>query len=468
MTSKSGNKIKGEDIRAKVGHPIIDGDGHFLETRVVLWDYVKKIAGPEMAKRYSEDMEVPWKHQNVKPIFWGSPSGPNTIDRATAILPKLFKERLDEAGIDLGIIYTTAALPLMHQREDELRQVGHRALNTMYADLFREVSDRLIPSAVIPMWTPEEALAELDYAINELGHKAATFGTEVRRTPPEIEKEAPHLAKYAQKVYPVAVDALYDYDPVWQRCVDLKIPVACHTSSHPGGSLHDSPSSYVFNHLGGFATGANYFCRQMLMDGVTRRFPELNFAFLEGGAGWASQLYNDFFEHWEKRNVEFMRENLDPAKLDLDLLAEMADKYGDGIITAEGVTAEPKHNRMGGFVDYEIDEFARMEIKEGRDIIDLFVKPFYFGLRSRRRHERRRLRYTAQSLWPEAQRFLWFRYRALGRGRHDPMRAGSLRAGQEGVVLRRRLPRFHVYQSGHALRAAKSEFLQGNGARGRS
>ena len=29
--------------------------------------------------------------------------------------------------------------------------------------------------------------------------------------------------------------------------------------------------------------------------GVSRRFPALNFAFLEGGVGWACSLYNSIF-----------------------------------------------------------------------------------------------------------------------------------------------------------------------------
>jgi len=36
-------------IRKKIGHPIIDGDGHVVETPIVLLDYVKQIAGSEVA-----------------------------------------------------------------------------------------------------------------------------------------------------------------------------------------------------------------------------------------------------------------------------------------------------------------------------------------------------------------------------------------------------------------------------------
>ena len=123
-------KLSATEIRNKIGHPIIDGDGHVVETPIVLLDYVKQIAGSEVAARY-EKMGPWFRKREFKEIFWGMPSGPNSVDRATAMLPQLYAERLEEAGIDFGIVYSTAILPLMHQRVDELRQVGHRALNTM-------------------------------------------------------------------------------------------------------------------------------------------------------------------------------------------------------------------------------------------------------------------------------------------------------------------------------------------------
>jgi predicted TIM-barrel fold metal-dependent hydrolase len=372
--------LSAQDIRQKVGHPIVDGDGHVVETSAVILDYVKQIAGADVARQY-EQMGPWFGRRQHKEIFWGMPSGPNSLDRATAMLPKLYAERLEEAGIDFGICYSTAVLPLMHQNNDELRQVGHRALNTMLADMFRDVSDRLTPSAGIPMYSPEEAIAELDYVVNELGFKAATFGTEVRIAPPEVMEASPDLDDFVCAIYPVAMDSLHDYDPVWQRCLDLKIAVASHTAGRGTLGYRSSPTNYVFNHLGGFAESGDYFCRCLFLGVVTRRFPGLNFAFLEGGVGWASQLYNDLFEHWEKRNVDFMRENLDPSKLDVALIAEMAAQYGGDILTPDKVGQQPQRHRMGGVIagELEIDEFKACEISKEEDIADLFVKPFYFG-----------------------------------------------------------------------------------------
>ena len=66
----------------------------------------------------------------------------------------------------------------------------------------------------------------------------------------------------------------------------------------------------------------------MFLGGVTRRFPHLKFAFLEGGVGWACSLYADLIGHWKKRNPKSL-EDVDPANLDLPLLAELFQRYGD-------------------------------------------------------------------------------------------------------------------------------------------
>ena len=72
----------------------------------------------------------------------------------------------------------------------------------------------------------------------------------------------------------------------------------------------------------------------MFLGGVTRRFPDLRFAFLEGGVGWGCQLFCDLIEHWERRGAKGLQ-NMDPTKLNRQMLREMVDKYGYDDIAAE-------------------------------------------------------------------------------------------------------------------------------------
>ena len=85
-------------------------------------------------------------------------------------------------------------------------------------------------------------------------------------------------------------------------------------------------SNFMFNHIGHFAASAEGLCRSLLMGGITRRFPDLKFAFVEGGVGWARSLLSDSIGHWEKRTAEAL-ENYDPAKLDREMLLDLSERF---------------------------------------------------------------------------------------------------------------------------------------------
>jgi hypothetical protein len=125
----------------------------------------------------------------------------------------------------------------------------------------------------------------------------------------------------------LGLDSLYDYDPFWQRAVELEVAITTH-----GGSMtwpdRISPSNFVFNHIGHFANAGHSAAKAIFLGGVTRRFPDLHFAFLEGGVSWACQLLWDLESHWRKRNVKAMRNNLCPDRIDVDLLRTLYEQYG--------------------------------------------------------------------------------------------------------------------------------------------
>jgi predicted TIM-barrel fold metal-dependent hydrolase len=379
MTSHN-NGATGADIRAKLDHPVVDADGHMMECSFAVLDFVKQVGGPEIAARYEEILRSDSTGASRRAVWVGN-SGPASIDRATALLPKLFRARLDEAGIDFAVVYGTHALSVLQIGDDELRPVVYRAMNMLYADMFKGLSDRLTPVALIPMHDPDEAIAELDFAITELGLKAIVMNAMVSRPAPEVVAEAPHLAQYSMAPTSPAIDVGDRFDSVWAKCVELGVAPSCHNSFRGRGSTHGSPSNYVFNSIGSFGQGSEYFCRALFFGGVPKRFPELKFAFLEGGAGWASQLYNTMFEYWEKRNLEALKKNLDPAKLDVDLLVEMFEKYGNDYLTPERIRAEPHQSINSNlFVPAEeLDDFAPTGVGKSEDIRDIFDANFYFG-----------------------------------------------------------------------------------------
>ena len=380
MTGHHNSGLTGADIHAKLKHPVVDADGHMIETTFAILDFLKQVAGPDTAARYEVELNADMTSRGRRAVWVGN-SGPASIDRATAMLPRLFYERLDQAGIDFGIVYGTQALSVLRTSDDELRPALYRAMNTMYADMFHGLEDRLTPAALIPMHKPDEAITELEFVVKELGLKAIVMNTQIHKPAKQVLDEAPHLAHFATTPTSPAIDQGDTYDPVWAKCVELGVAPTCHNSSRGWGTLHNSPSNYVFNSLNSFGKGSEYFCRALFMGGVPHRFPTLKFAFLEGGAGWAAQLYNSLFEYWEKRNLEALRTYLDPTTLDVDLVVEMFEKYGNDYLTPERIRADPDHpiSTRLKVPPEEMDDFAPTGVEKPEDIRDIFDRNFYFG-----------------------------------------------------------------------------------------
>jgi predicted TIM-barrel fold metal-dependent hydrolase len=369
--------IVGAEVRAKLDHPVIDGDGHIAECQFAIDDFLDQVAGKELAARARKSFPVGGPHgATVRGFWWGMPSGPHTSDRALAMLPRYMRSRLDELGFDFAHCYTSFGLGMIYLHEAEIRRATCRALNMMYADMFKGTGDRMRPVAVIPTYTPQEAIEELEFAVKELGFKAVMIGTEIRGAPRPNDGGDP-FRHPTQSTRSIVMDSPYDYDPFWRKCIELKITPVCHTSSR-GLGMRASPTNYVFNHLGDFAEGANFFCRSLIFAGVTRRFPNLTFGFLEGGVAWALNLLNDLIEHWEKRNVDALLENLDPEKLDVPLLAKLFAEFGDAHLSRERIAATPT-GRSDVPRPPHFDEFAACELRQMSDLKALFVDPFYFG-----------------------------------------------------------------------------------------
>jgi predicted TIM-barrel fold metal-dependent hydrolase len=379
-----------QEIHAKLGHPVIDGDGHWVEYTPVFAEKMRKAAGDKAAdgfiaaqRRIPDSLNLSIEERKRRGIgmegYWGRQTT-NTRDRATAMMPRMLYDRLDELGIDFGIIYPTAGLGIHRIPDGETRRAVIRGFNMVSADYFAKLSDRLTPAAVIPMHTPEEALAELEYVTGQLGAKVCMFGSSVARRLPAAEGIDPALARFTVGFDQLGIDSEHDYDPVWQKCRELKIAPTFHTGGRSYGE-RNSPSNFTFNHIGHFAAAGHAVAKALFLGGVTRRFPELRFGFLEGGVGWGCQLFADLIEHWERRGAKGLA-YMHPDKLDRSLLRKYVDEYGYGDIAAEldrrdGWPAREEDTVDGGVPVH--DDYAACKITRKEDWLDLYAKPYYFG-----------------------------------------------------------------------------------------
>ena len=373
-------------------HPVIDGDGHWLEPIPVFLEYLNEVGGAKIV----DQMKALWRGRDAwyratpeerqqsrlrRAIWWGVTS--NTYDKATALLPALLNERLPELGIDFALIYPSFGLSINGMSQGDLHLAAVRAYNMMTADMFAPYADRFAPVAIIPTHTPEEALEELEYAVVERGYRAIMLRGNQERTIPSAAEKINDRQNAAWYIDTIALDSPYDYEPVWRRCVELGVAVTQHSGS---GRWQDraSISNFTYNHVGHFAESNHAFARGVFLGGLVRRYPSLNFGFMEGGISWACQMCLDMIEHWEKRRRAGLQY---PSETDVAEMHRLIDRYGDQKLKA---SAAAIMNNLDAFrpncsleelsrPEYVTDDFEAAAVNSKDDVRAVFSDNFYFG-----------------------------------------------------------------------------------------
>jgi predicted TIM-barrel fold metal-dependent hydrolase len=373
------------DVRRHLHHPVIDADGHFLEFMPLIDDDVltelEMVGGPDLRDRYRHGalrlldtvaFEADRRRSEVvsgwqaMPSWWGNPVA-DPRDRATAQLPGLMYERLDELGVDVMLTYPSWTLGFLASSDDELRPPACRAVNRHTAALFGPYRDRLRPAAIIPMHSPEEAVAELEHAVGELDFTLVLLAGYTQRS---LRNGA------ASRLDVFGLDSGADYDPVWAACDRLKVAPVFHSSLqsvHPARSV----SNYVFNHVGGIAAAHEALCKALFLGGVYRRFAGLRFGYLEGGVMWGASLLADLVGHWTKRGAHAIAD-LDPSQLDVGAVVALVEKYGTPDVVdntariAQWLARRPSRPA-------ELDEFAAAAVTSAEEILTTLVERSFFG-----------------------------------------------------------------------------------------
>ena len=392
-------------VKVGLDYPVIDTDIHTNEFLPILEDYIHKYGGSRIVDQFNEHLKhglnglaAQWykytpeerhQHRLFRPPFWALPSK-NTYDLGTTLLPSLLYERLDELGTDFAVLYPNITLfPASSGRED-LRLVLSRAINHYHADIYRPYADRLTPVAIIPLHTPQEGIAELEFAVKELGLKTAIIPGSVRRPIKALAARYPvdrdpELAFHLSYLDFFGIDSEYDYDPFWAKTIELGVPPTTHSGSQSWDS-RASISNYMFNHIGHFGDASQALAKALFFGGVTRRFPKFRIGLLEGGAAWGADVFTHLVDRFEKRGRDSVH-NYDPSTVDQDFLFSLLNQYGADLSRGRQYTKEEVFKWAYGVGSSqravqnpaEVDDFALAGVKSVEDIRDLWVPNFYFG-----------------------------------------------------------------------------------------
>ncbi|MDR1425230.1 MAG: amidohydrolase family protein [Azoarcus sp.] len=390
-------------IRDLLDYPVIDTDVHTNEFGPLLEDYIHQYGGAKAVDAFRTQyshLTNQWyklsprerlERRLFRPPFWTLPAR-NTYDLATVAFPGLLYERLAELGSDYGVVYPNIVLFAASIADPELRRVLPRALNHYNADLYRPYADRLTPVAVIPLHTPQEGIDELEFA-HSLGLKTAIIPGAIRRPIKALADKYPadkhpELARHITYLDFFGIDSEYDYDPFWAKAIELGINPTTHSGSQ-GWESRNSPSTYMFNHIGHFADASEALAKALFFGGVTRRFPQLRVGLIEGGAGWGVDVFTHLVDRWVKRGREAV-EKYNPANVDKDFLYSLYEQYGhdlDGGARSFGKDeiAWLAFGSRGQVyvnspeIENGIDDYERAGIRSIEDIRDRFIPNFYFG-----------------------------------------------------------------------------------------
>ena len=194
-------------------------------------------------------------------------------------------EAMDMLGFARQLVFATHSVRLpfhgSSKTDPELRYAATRAHNRHMFD-FCAHDERLMGVAVVPLDSPELAIAELD-TILEGGFDAVWV---------------PHRACGDKSPGHIEIE------PFWARLAEAGLPFVLHVGGAPlqlGKAWTNTGRAAVKDWMGGgenvrskdaatMHQGPETFLTAMLMDGVFERFPNLRGASVELGAGWVPEL----------------------------------------------------------------------------------------------------------------------------------------------------------------------------------
>jgi predicted TIM-barrel fold metal-dependent hydrolase len=367
---------------------VLDGDGHIVELLPVFADFVGDHGCGELIENMRPqdsrgrgilDLSPEERRQGgVIPYSWHVPA--TTEYYATVTSPARYHERLGEAGIDYAVLYPTMGISLLQVLAHDRRVTLCRLFNEFMAEQYRPYGDRFTVAALIPMNTPEEAVSALVHA-KGLGAKVGLIASHVHRPvsgetwPPDDAWASLRVPEWETKgwVDTFGVDSLYDYDPVWAKAIELGLPLSAHTAGI-GFSDRASVTNFVYNQIGHFAAAGGALAKSLFLGGVTRRFPQLRVALLEGGAAVGVEIFIALVSVWKKRGGPAIA-RLNPDNLDRELLAKL-------LVESDSRLSRYSADQLitqGAGVKEARDDFAAAELTSEEDIRDRFCTNFYWG-----------------------------------------------------------------------------------------
>jgi uncharacterized protein len=187
-------------------------------------------------------------------------------------------EVLDSMGIQHQVLYPNAlglgGQALADVKDPVLRNLCVEIFNDSRAEIQSSTNNRLLPMPILPSW-------DIDACVREAKRLSAMGLRGVNMTSDPQDLGSPDLANRA-------------WDPLWEVCADLELPVHFHIGSSLtamnffGQYFWESQHEYVKPAIGGamLFIGNARVVINTIFAGVFDRHPKLKMVSVESGIGW--------------------------------------------------------------------------------------------------------------------------------------------------------------------------------------
>jgi predicted TIM-barrel fold metal-dependent hydrolase len=204
----------------------------------------------------------------------------------------------DEEGVAAEIIYPSMGMVLCNHPDIDYRKACFEAYNRWILRFAETNPDRLVALPQISLRTVEEGISEIDEA-KRLGFKGVMLSGN---------------AAFDDYDHP-------SYDPFWEACIDLGLPVAFHILTTRGDLGDNQRGHKIIQHLITIR-GNQDLMAMLIFGGVFERHPKLRVVCVEADAGWVPHFkyrMDHTFErhrHWQGYGTisrlpsEFFDENI--------------------------------------------------------------------------------------------------------------------------------------------------------------
>jgi uncharacterized protein len=268
---------------------VIDADSHLMEWPTFLTDYaperiredLPRIAGAQSGLQVKHHDRSAQEHAAL--VDLGDDllrKGPKWYEALGAVDPAERTTALDLLGFEDQVVYSSLCAPLFGIADARLRYAAYRAHNRAMA-AFCAADDRLHGVGLCDMDDPEQALAELEFAL-ELGLRQVW-----------IPARAPGGVSPGHNCH----------DRFWARLAERRIPFVLHVGSGPL-QIDDTwrnngrvppirmPVAEIITakDLMVVYQPAERFLSVLILDGVLERHPGLRGGAIEMGAGWVPDM----------------------------------------------------------------------------------------------------------------------------------------------------------------------------------